>query len=556
MLSTSILKGLALGCIFMSASCFLLPTYHANQIHCLGRSKHKILNPQKPRLQTTTTTELGGLNDDALRIIEYDSPMKAIEYVNSHDYAAFDVFEDAPREVVSMECWANDNGIQRADGFRLKEEKRGKEVHATTSKDFPAGQPILFVPESLILSSDKAMAELRSPEMLAAEDFVVGREAETEARQWYLMLKILKEIQNGRDSPWYAWLNSLPRYYENAAAMTDLCLQCLPPLMRMLAEEEREKQRRLSKECIDLVPFLCDDLKYHPRDFCKWAYQIVYTRGFETEDGDWKIVPMADYFDHGSDCTEISPSYDADGNYYAYTTYDVPAGSALRISYADPRNPAFLLARYGFLDENCPSSYCKLLPPTVNQDMLDLGYSHNRMLFYRTGEVADEVWDIFLYTHLSSTNNMDDQQALMRAHRDGDFETKLALHEKYYPATSAALLEHVDGIIEEIDQVIKKSDAHPVYIKNEHRRLPLIQRHNQFVRETFSNVRNRYSPDPGVDWMEATRVTVEECDDAECATKLCVKDLQGNWMCEGGLGPNWDGSERVKSQTVIAAEYN
>lgn len=100
---------------------------------------------------------------------------------------------------------------------------------------------------------------------------------------------------------------------------------------------------------------------------------------------------MTDYFNHGSDYAEIEPYYDENGNYYAYTTYDLPAGSPLRISYADPRNPAFLLARYGFIDENCPASYCKLLPPTVNQDMLDLGYSHNRMLFYRTGEVADEV---------------------------------------------------------------------------------------------------------------------------------------------------------------------
>lgn len=104
-----------------------------------------------------------------------------------------------------------------------------------------------------------------------------------------------------------------------------------------------------------------------------------------------KIIPLADYFNHGSDYTEIESSYDDAGNYYAYTSYDVTAGSPLRISYADPRNPSFILARYGFLDENCPATYCKLLPPTLNQDMLDLGYSTDRMLFYNNGEVADEV---------------------------------------------------------------------------------------------------------------------------------------------------------------------
>lgn len=93
----------------------------------------------------------------------------------------------------------------------------------------------------------------------------------------------------------------------------------------------------------------------------------------------------------------------------------------------------------------------------------------------------------------------------MKAHREGDFNTKLALHEKYFSATSAAMLEHVDSILEEIDKVITKSDAHEIYIRNEHRRLPLIHRHNDFVRETFANVKSRYSPEPSypaADWQQ------------------------------------------------------
>jgi hypothetical protein len=431
---------------------------------------------------------------DALRVVDLSPEMAAFEYLDRNDYlSAYDIYEDAPREVTMFKCWAMDNGIQTAESFKLAEENKGKDVRAVTTQDVAAGQPVVYVPEYLILSSNKAMAELRSDQMIEAENFVIARGGESEHRQWYLMLKILSEIQKGRQSPWYGWLNSLPRYYTNAPAMTDFCLRCLPPLMRKRAEEEKEICRRLSKDTIGAVPFLDEDLKYHPRDYTLWAYQIVYTRSFETEDGDLKIVPMADYLDHGSDYTEIEPYFDSHGNYYAYTTYDVPAGSPLRVSYADPRNPAHLLARYGFFDENCPASYCKLLPPTVNEDMLELGYSHDRMLFYRSGEVADEVWDIFLYLHLGSTN-AEEQQELMRAHREGDFSAKLSLHEKYYHVTSAALLEHVEGIIEEIDRVTRKSDAHPEYVKREHTRLPLIQRHNQFVRETFENVRRRYAP--------------------------------------------------------------
>eukprot|EP00581_Thalassiosira_minuscula_P017641 CAMPEP_0183717688 /NCGR_PEP_ID=MMETSP0737-20130205/11225_1 /TAXON_ID=385413 /ORGANISM="Thalassiosira miniscula, Strain CCMP1093" /LENGTH=526 /DNA_ID=CAMNT_0025947165 /DNA_START=68 /DNA_END=1648 /DNA_ORIENTATION=+ len=475
------------------------------------------------------------------------------------DYLPIDIDENASRNILSFGAWANEYGIQRANGFQLVEEDDGKDVHAITSMYVPSGTQVLYVPESLILSSNKAIAELRTPEMEEAEQFVIKAGAESELREYYLMLKILQEVQNGKNSIWYPWLQSLPRYFSNAVAMTEYCLLCLPPLMRKLAMEERGKQRRLSPDTIEMVPFIGDDIKSHPGDLFKWAYQIVATRAVDV-DGDLRIVPMADYFNHGSDYTEIEASYDAAGNYNAYTSYDVPAGQQLRISYADPRNPSHLFARYGFLDENCPATYCKLLPPTVNSDMIELGYSLDRMLFYKNGEVADEVWDIFLYQHLAETNNIYDQQALMNAYRQGDYDAKLALHNKHYAATSAALLKHIDDFIEEIDKLIQKaetigvSDPNSVYIRYEHPRLPLIHRHNLFVRETFQNVRNRYSPDQGANWREATRVLVQECDEVamECAMAECVQDAQGNWECTGGLGPNVDGSERLhKTQRVI-----
>ena len=217
---------------------------------------------------------------DNVAVVKEIDPESAIDYVKAHDYAAYDIFEMAPREIKAMEAWATRNGVERAEGLKLVEEARGREelpsqeVYAATTADVAAGSPVLFVPEHLVLSSDKAIAELRSDDMLEAERFVVSKGGAEESRRWYLMLKVLAEIQRGTDSPWFAWLNAMPRYYSNAAAMTDFCLQCLPPLMRRLAGEEREKRHRLSRESMDLVPFLCDELKAHPRDFCLWAYQV------------------------------------------------------------------------------------------------------------------------------------------------------------------------------------------------------------------------------------------------------------------------------------------
>ena len=241
-------------------------------------------------------------------------------------------------------------------------------------------------------SSNKAMQEFRSMyDMGPAEQILSSLEAESGIRQYYLMLKLLYELEQGTSSLFFPWLNSLPRYFENAVSMTSFCVSCLPSLMRKLNEKERGNQQSLSLWSIQKVPFLSDETKAN-EELVKWVYQIVYTRGFETPDGeDIKIVPMGDMFNHASDFVEVEPWYDEGGNYYAYTTYDIPAGSPLRMSYGDPFNPSFLMARYGFFDENSPATNCKLLPEKINQDMLDLGYSETSMLFYNTGEVSEEV---------------------------------------------------------------------------------------------------------------------------------------------------------------------
>jgi hypothetical protein len=224
------------------------------------------------------------------------------------DYLAIDIAEDAPQNIMAFDVlWATDDGIQRCEGFKLVEEdKQAQNVYAATTTDLPMGSPILYVPEHLILSSSKAMAELRSPEMKLAEVqiSITQNGGATEYRQYYLMLKLLLEIQKGKDSDWYTWLNSLPRYFTNAIAMTEYCLLCLPPLMRKLVTEERENQQQLSN--IQHVSFLSDDIKFFPRDIVKWVYQIVYTRSisvYDTPTGEYnlQIIPMADYVNHSSD---------------------------------------------------------------------------------------------------------------------------------------------------------------------------------------------------------------------------------------------------------------
>jgi hypothetical protein len=80
------------------------------------------------------------------------------------------------------------------------------------------------------------------------------------------------------------------------------------------------------------------------------------------------------------------------------------------------------------------------------------------------------------------------QQALYQAHMSGDYDTKQAIHNQYYPQTSTALLNHIDGFVNQLDALSQKTVGRDPAV---HPRLPLIRMHNDFVRQSFLTVRSR-----------------------------------------------------------------
>eukprot|EP00977_Amphora_coffeiformis_P003216 scaffold597_cov176-Amphora_coffeaeformis.AAC.22 len=121
-----------------------------------------------------------------------------------------------------------------------------------------------------------------------------------------------------------------------------------------------------------------------------------------------------------------------------------------------------------------------------SQELVNMGYDHSRMLFYKeTGDVSAEVWDVLLYQILETVNPAE-QRALYTAHMSGDVATKQALHQQYYAATSAALLDHVNTFIAQLDELSNRAMGRDLKV---HPRLPLILQHNDFVKETFLKVR-------------------------------------------------------------------
>lgn len=130
--------------------------------------------------------------------------------------------------------------------------------------------------------------------------------------------------------------------------------------------------------------------------------------------------------------------------------------------------------------------------PRPSPELVNMGYDPSRMLFYKdAGDVSQEVYDVLLYRLLDLASKDDPdieeiQQAFYNAHMNGDYETKQAIHEQYYAETLAALRNHVDTFLNELDELSNKAVGRDLKM---HPRLPLIMKHNEFVRQTFLAVR-------------------------------------------------------------------
>jgi len=171
---------------------------------------------------------------------------------------------------------------------------------------------------------------------------------------------------------------------------------------------------------------------------------------------------------------------------------DVPAGQPLRICYGDTTNPSRLLARYGFLDASAyGGTFCKIVVDEPSLELLDMGCDPSRMLFYNDGGIAQEVWDVVLFQELGEVSP-EEQRALYQAHVTGDEAAKHSYHEQYFSQTLAVLQHHVQYLLNELEelgvgleiQVAQGQDA------DRHPRLPLILRHNEFVRTTLELVQH------------------------------------------------------------------
>ena len=263
--------------------------------------------------------------------------------------------------------------------------------------------------------------------------------------------------------------------------MTDDCFDCLLPYVSELSRKEREDYVVFTK-VLQSIQFL-DSATLLDKELIKWAYNVALTRSTLVGTRELRIAPMADYFNHGAD-TEAEITFDNQGNCLVSATRDVPAGSPLRISLGEPRDPSPLFAKYGFLDETSPATYCKLLH--LKEEMQKLRYEFKDLLFSTGGEISPAVYDVVLYSILGQ-NDPNVQQQFYQAVLSGNEEAKNSFHQQYFSYTLDALKQHVDTTLRSLEELSRKAQSLDV---RTHPRAPIILRHNEFVYNTFLAVQN------------------------------------------------------------------
>eukprot|EP00529_Nitzschia_sp_RCC80_P023830 CAMPEP_0113451700 /NCGR_PEP_ID=MMETSP0014_2-20120614/6472_1 /TAXON_ID=2857 /ORGANISM="Nitzschia sp." /LENGTH=457 /DNA_ID=CAMNT_0000343061 /DNA_START=205 /DNA_END=1578 /DNA_ORIENTATION=- /assembly_acc=CAM_ASM_000159 len=401
--------------------------------------------------------------------------------------SAIDVSEVAQRDVYTMQNWAQQYGVQLADGVEIGSSD-GEDYSVMTNSFIPAGSPVMFVPADIIMSSGSVEAEYGG-QLQAAEQTLMEFEGTAQRLPLFrLMIKVLAEYEKGQDSPWFPYLNAMPRRFYNGAAMTDACFDCLPPYAAYLAVNERNTYSRfvnaLRKGYVPIGDHIIND-----DVACKWAYNVALTRFNEvwSPRREKKLAPMADMFNHNT-YPNVDVTYDDNGNALATAVEDIQAGSPLTISLGDPSNPTPLFAKYGFLYNDCTTIFCKamhLLP-----EIETLGYEFKDLLFETTtGNIAPKVWDIFLYKLLENADETGDMAAQFYvACKTNDEDTKQNFLNQYFPYVLDAVKNHVDNILQDIDILTNKAQSYNIQT---HPRVPVIVAHNNLVKDTFLKVQQQ-----------------------------------------------------------------
>jgi hypothetical protein len=193
-------------------------------------------------------------------------------------------------DVYAMAEWAsNYGGIQQATGVGVATYD-GNDYFQATQVDIPAGTCITYVPSDLVISSSRAVREFGRTLSSCEKQLTKAGVSADAIPLFRVFFKILAEYEKGDQSPWFPWLDSLPKSYDNGASMTYECFDILPPYASYCAMVDRLNLLNFQKAVRPLGgpseapfgPIVLDD-----GEVLKWAYNVARTRSIEVDGGEF-----------------------------------------------------------------------------------------------------------------------------------------------------------------------------------------------------------------------------------------------------------------------------
>ena len=408
--------------------------------------------------------------------------------------------------------WSDDSAIVRGKGVSVgaNPDNVGGGVGVRIQRSGKAGDEVMSIPRDVVVSSEDARSSLTAEEVDIVVNTLQSDGLETYAPEFFLMIRLLQEVrvqaaqqqnQNGGSSMLGPWLDSLPTEFDMGIYFDEVERGYLPQLASKLLDLQERQLAAFRGACDALADHdgrhaalfeAGDDGKYVADDIVKWAFSIVFSRSWRSPSNpdDARIVPLADNFNHAEEATVIVEEPEGEGGATTVVLKtDVERDTELKLSYGPGYDPSRFLIIFGFFDETVREVFCGVAFTDPSEELVKLGATDRSAMIYRDdGAISNAVWDSTLYVTLSQ--KPEEQAAFYEARINDDAEAFQTLHRKYRLEIALSLKNHAEAVLQTeylvpTDQELSKIDV------KEHPRLPMILKHNRFMRKVFGNVKDR-----------------------------------------------------------------
>ena len=367
----------------------------------------------------------------------------------------------------------------------------------------------MSVPRDVVVSSQDGRSSLTAEEADIVVSALQSDGLETYAPEFFLMLRLLQEVRaanaeqqqnNGGIGMLGPWLDSLPAEFDMGIYFDEVERGYLPQLASKLLDLQERQLAAFRRACDALAGhderhaalFEAGDIDDGADDIVKWAFSIVFSRSWRSPSNpeDARIVPLADNFNHGEEANVIVEEPEGEGGATTVVLKtDVERDTELKLSYGPGYDPSRFLIIFGFFDETVREVFCGVAFTDPSEELVQLGATDRSAMIYRDdGAISNAVWDSTL--HVTLSQKPDEQKAFYEARINDDAETFQALHRKYRLEIALSLKNHAEAVLNTEYLVPSDQELSKIDVKK-HPRLPMILKHNRFMRKVFGNVKDR-----------------------------------------------------------------